>query len=436
MSLNTQTSAPPTGARRMSLVMLAVRDQADQFDGMAPGTAKPLTYLAAFQEAEPYLGLPAHAFKLVSWLVRQTMAHDWEKGSRPIAWPSARLQQEFLGLSAARVKALNRALFEAGIFVIRDNEQGKRYGRRGPDKRIIEAYGFDLTPIAQRYEEFVRIAAAARTERNRSKDCRKRITIARRGIRQAGEMLEGLNVPQPAGWSRLVSETADLIASARRAYRSDDLAVIASFLESRQKQAEQWVREASKPVDINPVGLVCDPHTTSTNLSSNLTDTVIASENSRAGEGSDSDDDLTEPRTERKEPKRELKLSPEELLQLAPRLGQYVATPRPMWRDVVDAAGGPLRHELGISSSLWAEACGAMGRDAATLALAIVSTKDEGHFKRSAGGYFAGMVRKCERGELFLEKSLWGLRTNRIVRQPGRGAAFAMSGSAAFGTTA
>ena len=38
MSLTTQTSAPPTGARRMSLVMLAVRDQADQFDGMAPGT--------------------------------------------------------------------------------------------------------------------------------------------------------------------------------------------------------------------------------------------------------------------------------------------------------------------------------------------------------------------------------------------------------------
>ena len=167
MSLNTQTSAPPTGARRMSLVMLSVRDQADQFEGLPPGTAKPLTYLAAFQEAEPYLGLPAHAFKLVSWLVRQTMAHDWEKGSRPIAWPSARRQQEFLGLSAARVKALNRALFEAGIFVIRDNEQGKRYGRRGPDKRIIEAYGFDLTPIAQRYEEFVRIAGAARTERNR-----------------------------------------------------------------------------------------------------------------------------------------------------------------------------------------------------------------------------------------------------------------------------
>jgi replication initiation protein RepC len=42
--------------------------------------------------------------------------------------------------------------------------------------------------------------------------------------------------------------------------------------------------------------------------------------------------------------------------------------------------------------------------------MAIVSTKSEGHFSRSAGGYFAGMVRKHERGELHLERSLWALR--------------------------
>src|SRR5277367_2684488 len=121
MSLNTDTFVRPTGFRRLNLDMLAIRDRADQFTGVPRGTAKPLTYLAAFQEAEPYLGLPSHAFKLISWLVKQTMPVDWEEGSRPIAWPSARRQQEFFNLSAARVKALNRALYEAGIFVLRDN---------------------------------------------------------------------------------------------------------------------------------------------------------------------------------------------------------------------------------------------------------------------------------------------------------------------------
>jgi Replication protein C N-terminal domain len=108
MSLTQSLPNHLTGARRLTLTMLTARDRADGFKGLPAGSAKPLRLLAAFQEAEPYLGLPAHAFKLVSWLVKQTMPCDWEEGSRPITWPSARRQQEFLGLSAARVKLLNR----------------------------------------------------------------------------------------------------------------------------------------------------------------------------------------------------------------------------------------------------------------------------------------------------------------------------------------
>ena len=46
----------PSGARRLNLDMRARLDQADGFCGLPPGTAKPLRFLAAFQEAEPYLG--------------------------------------------------------------------------------------------------------------------------------------------------------------------------------------------------------------------------------------------------------------------------------------------------------------------------------------------------------------------------------------------
>src|SRR5271156_3598505 len=95
-----------------------------------------------------------------------------------------------------------RALFEAGIFVLRDNPQGKRYGRRDPAGRIIEAFGFDLSPLAERHAEFVRLAAEARTERNHMKELRGRITMARRAICQAGEMLEALG-PMPEGWRHL-----------------------------------------------------------------------------------------------------------------------------------------------------------------------------------------------------------------------------------------
>jgi replication initiation protein RepC len=70
--------------------MLMILDRADAFTGLPHGTAKPFLIVAAFEEAEPYLGLPAHAFKLISWLVKKPQPRDWEQGSRPLAWPSAR----------------------------------------------------------------------------------------------------------------------------------------------------------------------------------------------------------------------------------------------------------------------------------------------------------------------------------------------------------
>ena len=98
MSLTDPSPNHHTGSRRLTLTMLTARDHADSFDGVPRGTAKPFRFLAAFQEAEPYLGLPPQAYKLVAWLVKQTMPQDWEKGSRPICWPSAARQAEFLGL--------------------------------------------------------------------------------------------------------------------------------------------------------------------------------------------------------------------------------------------------------------------------------------------------------------------------------------------------
>jgi len=226
-------SAQPTGARRLTLTMLAVRDQADQYQGVPRGTAKRFKYLAAFQEAEPYLGLPPQAYKLVAWLVKQTQDQDWEEGSRPIAWPSARRQEEFLALSEPRVKTLNRTLFEAGIFVMRDSETGKRYGRRDDQGRIIEAYGFDLSPLALRCDEFIRIAAEARAERERMRHLRKRATCARRAIGQVGETLATVG-PLPSQWRPLALETADLVAAIHQARTSDDLALIVRGLESRK----------------------------------------------------------------------------------------------------------------------------------------------------------------------------------------------------------
>ncbi len=410
------------GTRRLSLTMLAAREQADRFEGLPRGMGKPFRFLAAFQQAAPYLALPPHAFAWVSFLVQSTQAQDWEEGSRPIAWPSAARQREFLALEPTAVKTLNRQLAEAGIVVMRDSPTGKRYGRRDHQGRIIEAYGFDLSPLAYRAEEFIRIAAEAKAERERMGQLKRRATCARRAIAQIGETLSRQGTLPPA-WPQLAHEVAELVAAIRYARTPDDLALIAQSLESRKIQAETWAKEASDLVENDPTGSEERPHNISTNPSLYPSDTVIAFEEGSRGEIAPKPPQPVFQEPNAKAEKEALngfdapaKVHPGELLQLAPRLADHVPGTFAEWPDIVNAAGGGLRHELGVSESLWGEACLAVGRPLAAVALAIVSTKPREHFTRGAGGYFAAMIKRAKTGELHLDRSLWKLRRDRLDR--------------------
>ena len=114
-------------------------------------------------------------------------------------------------------------------------------------------------------------------------------------------------------------------------------------------------------------------------------------------------------RTAPAEKGRVLKLHPDELVRLAPRLKAYLRRSDPSWPEIVDAAAF-LRSDLDVSKSLWGEACLAMGREQAAIAIAIVSTKDPEHFRTTPGGYFHGMVLKAKTGELHLDRTLWAMR--------------------------
>ena len=153
--------AAPTGFRRLTPSLLQADRTAEGFDGLPDGVTVPGQLLAAFKAAAPRLGLSPRLVHAVDWLFRFTQPQDWGRGGRPIVWPSASMQQEALGLSPTRAKAINRALIEAGLITMKDSPNGKRYGKRDPKGRIVEAYGFDLSPIAARHAEFVRLAEEA-----------------------------------------------------------------------------------------------------------------------------------------------------------------------------------------------------------------------------------------------------------------------------------
>ena len=174
----------PTGFRRMTPGLLKADRSAEGFKGLPEGVTSPGQLLAAVKAAAPRLGVSPRLVHAVDWLFRFTQPQDWQKDSRPIVWPSASMQGEALGLSPTQVKEINRRLIELGLVTMKDSPNGKRYGKRDPKGRIVEAYGFDLAPIAARHAEFRRLAEEGRAERLAMGRLRRRATIARKAIVQ------------------------------------------------------------------------------------------------------------------------------------------------------------------------------------------------------------------------------------------------------------
>jgi hypothetical protein len=162
----------------------------------------------------------------------------------------------------------------------------------------------------------------------------RRVTIARRAIRQAGEPLDALGALPPG----IKVEVADLIVAAQRASRSEDLGLAVRALESRKAEVEQWLRDASKPVNTNPSGLENEPHITVTNpLSNPEKDTVIAAEVcSRPVEAEPTPPSAAPTRLV--SPEKALRVTAAELVDLAPRLAQYVPHGSVTWSHLLDAA--------------------------------------------------------------------------------------------------
>jgi len=425
----------PTGFRRLTPGLLAVDRAAGAFDGLPHGIKLHGQLLAAFKAAAPSLGLGLRLVHAIDWLFRFTQPQDWGRGGRPIVWPSASLQQNAFGLSPTRVKALNRALIEAGLITMRDSPNGKRYGRRNKEGRIVEAYGFDLSPLAARYAEFVALAEAARAERAEFGRLRRRATIARNGIAQLLETAAEYGFTG-AEWVNLARDSRNLVQSLRRIERLEEMAFSVESLERRQSQARERLElllaevasKASGDANPDPKGSENGPHYN--NYKPNLypeQDTVVAFKECRREAGAGYEPRSPERPRERSGASREgglnpggakparddtgtvMQLSPKELTFLAPQLQLYLRSASPTWPDIIDAADW-LRHDLGVSKPLWGEACVAMGREAAAIALAIVSAKPAAHFRTSPGGYFHAMVGKARAGTLHLSRTIWGMR--------------------------
>lgn len=423
-----------SGLRKLTPQMLGTIEVAERhafISEMQPGQV-----LAAFKAAAPFLGLRPGVVHAIDWLFRFTDPRDWQPSSRPIVWPSAAMQQQELGLGPSQVKNLNRQLVELGLVVMKDSPNGKRYGRRDPQGRIVEAYGFDLSPLASRHAEFRAEAEAGREERVRIQALRRRATIARNGIRQLLETAGEHGIADNE-WVRLQDATSTASRGIAGIGSSADMEMAVATLERLQCDMRRHLEAAldaiaayaesrSLPVNNSPREPKNWPHITTTNYLLNPKDTVIAPERSKSFQASSRENQPTSgfegrvangqttnaqhrPNKVRTDSGSLLKITPVELVKLAPRLKTYLNNQAPTWPEIVDAADW-LGDEMGISKFIWGDACLAMGREQAAIAVAIVSAKPPTYFRGTPGGYFHGMVSKAKAGELQLGRTIWGMR--------------------------
>ena len=250
----------PSGFRRMTPGLLRADRTAERFEGLPEGVDSPGQLLAAFKAAAPRLGISPRLVHAVDWLFCFTQPQDWEPGERPIVWPSASMQEAALGLSERQTKRLNSALIEFGLVTMKDSPNGKRYGRRHEKtRRIIEAYGFDLSPLAARHAEFVRLAEEARAERIAMGRLRRRTTIARKAITQILETADEYGF-EGEEWQILGRETADLVRALRAVERPDEMEIGVKSLERRQTAARERLESLLQSVEMSPSGVKNDTH--------------------------------------------------------------------------------------------------------------------------------------------------------------------------------
>ncbi|MYE01171.1 MAG: hypothetical protein F4Y03_07795 [Alphaproteobacteria bacterium] len=95
---------------------------------------------------------------------------------------------------------------------------------------------------------------------------------------------------------------------------------------------------------------------------------------------------------------------------LSPRLSRFLPAGRPPTADEFFQAANGTRSELGISPEAWREACTALSPAWASMAVVVVTSRDDaGEIHTSAGGFFRTLTDRARLGTLNLAGSLWGV---------------------------
>ena len=121
--------------------------------------------------ARPMLGVSERALSVLNALLT-FHPETTLTGEALTVFPSnEQLSLRAHGMPASTLRRHLAVLVDAGLIIRRDSPNGKRYVRRGRGGETLHAFGFDLSPLVARADEFERLAAEIDAEACAVKAC-------------------------------------------------------------------------------------------------------------------------------------------------------------------------------------------------------------------------------------------------------------------------
>ncbi|MDO6732054.1 plasmid replication protein RepC [Marinovum sp. 2_MG-2023] len=405
--------------------------------GERVGVPKTKAFVAV-KRVGAHIGLKPGDMLLLDTLAAFTQTQDWEEGRRPIVWASNAYLMEQTGFSLSALKRHARRLAEIGVICFKDSPNGKRWGRRNADGIIVEAYGFDLSPLSARVEEFEQLQAELRAERELCQQLKRRITIARRMIRtrietavtgalsgpwaQLNQLFEGLLAQLPKRkiasdhLAKILHRFTDLQAQVEAAYLGATTVIEAE--ENTERTLGTTSGQLSKnPQEMAPKRVISGPHIQTTNQPKSVIGNRLENINHASidvytiPEKQAASEECVSLGQTQKTPKA---MDLATILQACPEFASWARNIGGFLRDWTDynRVASQLAPMIGVSERVWNLAKDRLGPQLATTAFALVFEKHNAGEVTSPSGYLRGIVRKAGVGELHLERSFYG-RLNR-----------------------
>ncbi|ACL62761.1 plasmid replication protein RepC [Methylobacterium nodulans] len=378
-----------TGSRPLTRAALAGRRRA--LDDGRTVTRRELS--ASAREAAKALSLRPALRLVLSELVAAWGEQAW---SRLIVWPSNEYLVSRTGLSERAVRYALRDLVALELMTPKDSANGKRYAIRAPDGAIVDAFGFDLTPLYARRGEWATAIKARAEELERRRRAFDLLTIHQRAVAEALRALASRYPETPIADLAEVRASLEASSPSRRG-SGDPTFVLEAWVELRQMVEERFYAAGNdgKPCRHNETNNG-SPSESWSKSSPGTVGAVRYIERPTVG------------------------LQPSLVMEACPVVRDLVSGEIREEHDILDA-GRQLRASIGAHQSAWVEACKALGPHQAALLVLIVAQLHDDDVSsgqnriRNPGGYFRRLVRLAAEDRYSPEAELLAMRRRRLT---------------------